>query len=168
MSDDTTSLDARFRYALQQDDELGCVVRAHLHVEHLIDKLAAHHFPKAEALTRLHLEYSDKVTLLEAFGYRPSMTTPLSAIGGLRNDFAHKLDFVLTADRMDALYNSFDQEGKEVVQKSYQRTRQQLSSDAPKTLAKLVPKDRFVLYAAAIRTILLVAHMQETGTRPDK
>ena len=166
MSDDTTSLDAKFRQALQHDDELGSVVRAHLHVEHLVDKLLEHLFPNAEALGRLQLEYSDKVTLLDAFGYLSSMTNPLAAIGKLRNDFAHKLDFVLTADRMDALYELFDPEGKQIVQSSYQRTRRQMNSDAPKKMANLSPKDRFVMYASTIRTMLVVAYRHEVEGHP--
>ncbi len=166
MSDDSI-LDVKFRQALQQDDELGCVVRAHLHIEHLVDKLLQHHFPRAEALEKMNLEYSAKVTLLEAFDYNPFVTTPLLAIGKLRNDFAHKLEFVLSADRMDALYNSFEQDGKAAVQNAYQRTRQNLGAAAPKKMANLNPKDRFVLYAAAIWSMLVVAYMQAAGTRPD-
>lgn len=145
-----------------EDDELGSVVRAHLHVEHLLDKLLKRLFPNVEPLDRLQLEYSDKVTLLEAFGYSSSMTRPLAAIGKLRNDFAHKLDFVLTADRMDALYQSLDPEGKQVVQTSYQRTRLMMGSEAPKRMANLSPKDKFVLYASTVRTMLVVAHRQLT------
>ena|ERR1700730_14511761 len=156
-----------FFEALSREDELGCVVRAHLHIEYLVDKLLAHHFNEPSALRRIRLDYADKVLLLEAFGYLPNLTRPLAAIGSLRNDFAHKLNYELAADRMDALYNSFDGEGKQVIQASYQRTRKSSDRDVPRNMAKLNSKDRFALYASSIRSMLELGYKKETGRYPD-
>lgn len=157
---------AAFFDALSRDDELSCVMRAHLHIEYLVDMLLAVHIPNTEALQRIHLDYADRVTLLEAFQYLPMLIKPLLAIGTLRNDFAHKLDFTLTSDRMDSLYNSFDPTGKQVIQESYQRTRQKTNEDAPRKMANLSPKSRFALYASSIRTMLELGYKQETGNYP--
>ena len=38
------------------DDELGCVVRAHLNIEYLLDQLLSLYFPNIAALGALHLD----------------------------------------------------------------------------------------------------------------
>lgn len=164
---ETWPISEAFFEALNRDDELGCVVRAHLHIEYLVDKLLAHHFPEPSAIARLHLDYADKVIVLEAFGYLPNLTKPLSAIGSLRNDFAHKLDYGLTKDRMDGLYNTFDSEGKQIIQESYQRTRKNSEESVPRKMGQLSPKDRFAMYAVNIHSMLALGYRKETGRFPD-
>jgi|SRR6266404_5565179 len=154
-------IDEAFQAALNLEDELGCVVGAHLHIEFLVDKLLALEFQRPEMLSRLHLDFSHRVTLLEAFGYLENLTKPLSALGKLRNDFAHKINFELTADRMDGLYNSFDSEGKEVIQEGYQRGRKNSEEKAPRKMAQLSPKERFILYAVSVHAMLDIAYKRE-------
>jgi hypothetical protein len=81
----------------------------------------------------------------------------------LRNSFAHRLNFKLSAERVRSLYNCFDSEGKQIVQNAYDATRKQrLASKHPKKIWGLDPKDQFSLVAATMRVMLLLAHQQQT------
>jgi hypothetical protein len=68
---------------------------------------------------------------------------------------------------MEGLYNSFDGEGKQVIQEAYQRTRKKSEADVPRKMAQLPPKDRFALYASSIRSMLALGYKKETGQYPD-
>jgi hypothetical protein len=165
----TTSFptDDAFQNALNREDELGRVIRAHLHIENLVDRLLLLKFSKPEVFQKMRLEFSARVMLLEAFGYGRMLTMPLAAIGNLRNDFAHKVDFALTSERMEGLYNSFDVEGKEIIQQSYRRTRTQMpETNAPHTMKSLKPQDRFTFYAVSIHAMLVICLKEQTAGRP--
>lgn len=155
--------ESQFQQDLNREDELGRVIRAHLHIENLVKQLLALEFEKPAALERVKLDFSDRVTLLEAYGYGQMLTRPLSALGTLRNAFAHNLSSALTEDRMQSLYKSFDAAGKEIIQGSYQRTRLKSEAKVPRTLGKVPPAERFVFFAISIRAMLVIAHKERVA-----
>lgn len=162
------SIDSNFFEAIIKEDELGCVVRAHLHIEYLIDHLLAVHFEDVSALRPMRLEYSDRVRLLKAFGYEANLTGQLLMLGTLRNDFAHKLDAKLTTDRLESLYKAFDVGSKKMLHDIYRQTRERAAdaSRFPSSLKKLSPKDLFAFYATTARASLIAAYFNETGKFP--
>jgi len=159
-------IDASY-FASFKDDELGRVIRAHLHVEYLVDQLLALHFKDPDVLFAMGLEFSDRVKLLKAFGYGDILTKPVLALGTLRNDFAHTLDYKLTADRLDNFYKTLDALSKQASQHSYEQMRaKHKDRDWPANVKQLPPADRFVFYATTIRASLIAAYVNEAGTYP--
>jgi hypothetical protein len=160
-------IDATFFDALMKEDELGSVIRAHLNVEYLVDQLLGLHLPNAAALRPIHLEYSDRVRLLEACGYEQGFVKPLHALGSLRNDFAHKLDFKLSGDRLERIYEAMDPDDKQRLNEMYDDLRKrELIKNAPRRMKKLSPKNLFTMYATSIRASLIVAYLRKAGRVP--
>jgi len=169
----TTNVDGapklnEFSKRLTEEDELGSVIRAHLHIEFHIDELIAATAPNPDAVQRLNLDYSGKIGLLSILGYNEKLTKPLQNIGDLRNKFAHRLDFKITKDRMRSLYETLDTQGQQIVHHAYDNTRKNSLTSArhPKKMWSLVPKDIFSLLASAIRVMVLIAHKEQTGSYP--
>jgi hypothetical protein len=104
--------------ALTKEDDLGTVVRAHIHIEHEL-----HDFIFFAAPARDHLkstdkmEFSEKVTLALVLGLKSNLKPSLNAAGNLRNDFAHKLDMNLGEDRLKNLIATLSPDSKQGYQR---------------------------------------------------
>lgn len=110
--------DRAFQEALGAEDELGLVVRAHIHIESLLNQLIEVVVVDSKALGRMQLDYSQRVHLAQALGMDSDLAKPLQALGKLRNDFAHKLDMKLKVDRVDAFYETFPASIKKILHDS--------------------------------------------------
>src|SRR5262249_20964099 len=143
-ADDTD--DALFIAALLGEDELGVVVRAHIHVEaallQLLDRMIVHPAP----LEKMGLDYSQRVNLGMALGLKAKHGPPLLALGTLRNAFAHRPGTKLTKDRVDNLYKAFASDDRVTVQKCYEATKVTMGASVP-GFRSLGPKDQFVIMA---------------------
>jgi hypothetical protein len=149
-------LEQTFIAGLFGEDELGVVVRAHIHIEAQLVDLLGLLVIDVTYLERMNLDFSQQVNLAVALGLDPDQAPTLSALGKLRNAFAHRLDTELSESRVNNLYEALSARGKEIVQEAYDRTNAQMSQDGP-AFGKLSPKTRFVLIAIPLRSILLTA-----------
>jgi hypothetical protein len=78
--------------ALRNDDDLGKVVRAHIHIEHELQDLIFFAAPKPNQLKSFDkMEFSGKVHLALVLGLNADLKPALTT-GTLRNKFAHRLD----------------------------------------------------------------------------
>jgi hypothetical protein len=85
--------------ALESEDDLGRVVRGHIHVEHELQQIIFFAAPNPDQVKSFERqEFSEKVRLALLLGLRPDLASPLSAAGNLRNKFAHKLDMTLNQE----------------------------------------------------------------------
>jgi len=153
-----------FIKVLNCEDELGAVIRAHIHVEALLLELLGLLVKDEQALRKLDLEFSQSVDLAVALGLGPEHAKGLRAFGKLRNEFAHDLGSKLSDDRINNLYESLSATDKEVVQAAYGTTNAQLGVNPPK-FKDLTPKERFVLIAVALRGMLQVALLEVQRSR---
>ena len=153
-----------FATQLIAEDELGSVMRAHLHIEHHMDQLVEAMVVHPPALKRLNLDFAGKVHLLEALGVSKELTAPLLGLGSVRNRFAHRLNCKLTKDMMRDFYRSLGKDGKQVMQQSYARLRK--VNHHPKDIWALEPKMVFSLLASTIRIQVLLALKEQTGEFP--
>jgi hypothetical protein len=145
-----------FMQSLQAEDELGLVVRAHIHIESkLIELLSL--LADTKALERMELDYFQRVHLAVALGLREEHSKGLLALGTLRNAFAHRLGSSLTEARIRNLYAALSATDKTTVQGAYVRTERSLNQHGGKKFQSLSPRDRFVLIAVALQSILLLA-----------
>ena len=151
-----------FIAALMGEDELGVVVRAHIHIEavllQLLDRMVADPAP----LKKMDLDYAHRVNLALALGLKPQYGPPLLALGSLRNAFAHRPDTKLSKDRVDNLYKSLAADDRQVVQRCYESTNSKMLREAP-GLRSLSPKDQFVLIATTMRAMLIAARRHMDG-----
>jgi len=145
-----------FIKVLNSEDELGAVIRAHIHIEALLLELLRLLVKDEGALRKLNLEFSQSVDLAIALGLGPEHAKGLRAFGKLRNEFAHDLNSRLSDNRINNLYMSLSTADKEVIQHAYARTNSQLGANPP-SFKDLTPKEKFVLVAVALRGMLEVA-----------
>lgn len=144
-----------FLEVLNGEDDLGAVIRAHIHIEAHLNTLIESNFRSPGYLSKLDLEYHQKVKLALACGLSPDFESPLNVLGTIRNNFAHKLDTSLGPNEAQSLYNSFEGGDKQVMQGAYQRTKKKIDTKGPKSLTRLEPKDQFILIAISLRAALL-------------
>lgn len=148
--------DEQFLTDLLREDELGAVIRAHLYIEYFTDQIVELIVPNTENLKPLKLDFNGKVNLITALGVDSDIKKPLSALGNMRNKFAHKPNYKLTKSETNNLYKSLSKDDKELVHKCYS----DLAKIHPEianvpNFKDLNPKDSFVLLAIAIRGIIV-------------
>jgi hypothetical protein len=151
-SEETKNFSREFSKALQGEDELGVIIRAHIYIESELDKYLAKSLTDYGQLGRL--DYGMKVRLALASGLRRDLKAPLNALEGLRNKFAHQLGMTLTAADVDNFYNTFGKTERNSVDQSLAvlSGQKQIVSHA-----RLDPKSRMVVYVLALWGAMLSA-----------
>ena len=90
--------------ALRNEDDLGKVVRAHIHIEHELQELIFFAAPGRVHLKRFdNMEFSEKVQLALVLGLNAELKPALTATGTLRNKFAHRLDMKIGEEEAKSL-----------------------------------------------------------------
>jgi len=145
-----------FIEALSGEDELGVVVRAHIHVEAILQQLLDLFVSNPKHLEKMDLDFAQRVHLAVAIGLKEEYASPLLSLGTLRNAFAHRLDTTLTEGRVNNLYDTLSGNAKTKVHAAYERTKQQMNRTGP-SFSKLGPKERFILISVVLRAVLLIA-----------
>ena len=157
MSDAADRSEAAFVGVLFGEDELGVVIRAHIHIEAKLLEFLELLVTDPKYLERMNLDFGQRVNLAVALGLKSEHAPALSALGSLRNAFAHRLDAQLSEDRVNSLYAELSAGDKEVLQLAYERTNTQMrKSDAP-PFKKLSPKERFIVISVTLRAMLMTA-----------
>ncbi len=160
------SEDEEFQIALQGEDELGVVVRAHIYIESSLNALLESLLVSPKHLEKMNLDYSQRVSLSVALGLLPQYESPLLALGTLRNHFAHRTGTKLSRDKVNNLYAALSSEDKTLVQQSHERTRRKLKNETKvQSFSRLLPKEQFILIAVALRALLSVAKKEAEGRR---
>jgi hypothetical protein len=151
---------AAFYEALRGEDELGLVIRAHIHIEHELVLFIRTALPWPDEWKVDQTDYDSKVRLALALDLNRGLKSPLNRLGSLRNDFAHKLTSSLTKQVAKSLYAAFDGRGKQAIQQAYLNTRTRLpESGHPTAISSLSPKDQIVLYLVTLRAAVLAERM---------
>ena len=151
--------------ALQGEDELGVVVRAHIHIEFHLMKLVELFFQSPEYLSKTALEYDQKVILAMACGLNPQFASPLRVLGKIRNRFAHNIDSSLDAQQVRNMYEAFSPLNKEIIQKAFRDTEDKVLEPLQKRFEELDPKNQFILLVVALDGMLMVA-IKDVNTSP--
>ena len=144
----------KFLEDLQQEDELGAVIRAHLYIERIVNEILRVVVPFPESLKSLRLDFNGKLSVICAMGMKEETKKCFSQIGRLRNRFAHEPNYRLTKSDTNSLYKSLEKEDKNLVQKCYR----DLSGSSPEwkdmpQFKKLSARDQFTLIAIVVKTI---------------
>jgi hypothetical protein len=103
--------------ALRNEDDLGKVVRAHIHIEHELQDFIFIAAPVPDQLKGFdNMEFTDKVQLALLLGLTPDLKAALNATGRLRNKFAHKLEMKIGEDEAKNLIATLTPSAKQRFQ----------------------------------------------------
>jgi hypothetical protein len=157
------SFDQAFFEALLGEDELGVVIRAHIHIEATLREFIEARLPMPDELPGL--QYGQRVRLACALGLGAEHKAPLIAVGNLRNSFAHRLSKRLSQQDTRELYGALSIVDRQAVQEAYRNTNAAFGREDPPDFQQLEPKDQFVLIAVSLKAMLLVAahHAQSSS-----
>jgi hypothetical protein len=147
--------DEEFHETLHLEDELGSVIRAHLHIENMLDQLLAKQFPVVERLEELDLTYKDKIVLSLAMGFNEEFKPVLMGVGEIRNKFAHKPDFEITKQDTNNLYKAFPTEEKELIHKTIKSVNEATGNNL--LFNSMNPREKFIIMVVVLRQIIFVA-----------
>jgi hypothetical protein len=138
---------AAFVRALLEEDELGMVVRAHIHIEHQLIEFLRARLDPPEALDALDLDYSGRVKFALALGLSHDFKPALASLGTLRNNFAHKLGTKLTKQDANNFENALDPTTKDILRDAHVDTLKKFRQGQDITPIKLLdPKQRIISY----------------------
>lgn len=136
-------LDEAFVNALQNDDELGMVVRSHIHVEGRLNEFLELAVPEPDRLRGLKLRFGQRAQLACALGLDRDLEVPLTVLGNIRNAFSHKLDTQLTAKMVDELHVAMTKPHGGSMAQGFIETARQLEL-AGQGLQNIAPRDQFI------------------------
>jgi len=152
-----------FIKSLQSEDDLGLVVRAHIHIEHELEQFIKACLPNQKELGRMG--YSGRVRLALACGLRPSLKGPLNAIGRLRNDFAHELGTRLVEERINKIYKTFTKHDRDAAAYAYNNITKQAPAQANRSFAARKARDQFVIYIVTIWAAVVAETMERRSVQ---
>lgn len=115
--------DANFYKDLTSEDDVGLILKGHLHIEHQLIELISLTLPFPNRCNLARLSYSAKVELALACGLKEDMRAPLKQIGSLRNDFAHVLGRNIEKKIILDLYNGLSERLKDGLKESHRSIR---------------------------------------------
>ena len=144
-------VDPAFYHSLVAEDELGVVVRAHIHIEASILDFLHARVQKPKLLPRL--PYEARLRLACALGLNEEYFECLKALGDLRNHFGHNLSATISGAKANELYTKLPPFAKDVTLATYAKTVVQ-HDDMP-SFEGLSPKDRFVFIALVLKMFAL-------------
>ena len=143
-----------FHEVLKGEDDLGVVIRSHIHIEAKLNELFEVIFNQPKYLESMNLEYHQKVQIALACGLDERFGAPLNTIGTIRNNFAHKLNAELGKNEVDSIYKSFSGDDKNLIQVSYKKMKKHFHRNGPNSISKLSPGDGYTLLIIALRAAL--------------
>jgi hypothetical protein len=155
--------DDQFYEALEGEDHLGLVIRAQIHIEHWVEKLLGLTLAGYSKYAKeLNAEYETKVLLACMAGLTGDLKAPLSAFGKLRNRFAHRPNYKLSATDAENIYNSLSATHKDHLQRAYKAIAK-VQNTRPASYSKLSVPEKVCILAMLLRSKLKKACAQAGG-----
>jgi hypothetical protein len=113
------NVDQKFLDDLQREDDIGFILRGHIHVESQLIELLKEFFPFPEHCDFEKLNYRSKVEIACAAGLTHEIKNFLYCIGSIRNKFAHRVDSSVSANIALDLYHSLPESYRSEIRHSY-------------------------------------------------
>jgi hypothetical protein len=148
------TIDPSFIQHLTAEDELGMVVRAHIHIEASVIDFVSQRVPHPHLLPRL--TYEARLRLACALGLDHEYFDALKSLGDIRNSFGHNLDAKVTDQVINNLFSRLPEFAKTTTVEVRQRIIDGGDSQAA-AFDRLSARDRFVLIAVVLKTFVLHA-----------
>lgn len=145
--------------ALDGEDDLGIVIRAHVHIEHELKEYILTVAPKPEHIKPSDYDYDGLLALAFTLGLSAELKPALSAIGNLRNKFAHRLDMALTKHEANNLYRALSAKIKSDAHMGYANMKKMpeyASANLPKSMKDLPPRRLFGTCVVTLRSFIIL------------
>ncbi len=149
--------DQQFLDDLMREDDVGLILRGHLHAEHQLVELLTAVLPMGDRCDWSKISFFAKVESAYGCGLPLDVKDLLAKIGTLRNNFAHRLDAEITKKEVLALYNGLSARHRNVLKGSYKKMN---GAEFPKP-ASLDPRDLLIIVLMCARqaTKAAVTHL---------
>jgi hypothetical protein len=146
-----------FVTALLAEDELGVVVRAHIHIENRVIEYLNLLMVESKLLADAKLGYYQKVLMMCALGFEPGFKSAFVKLGEMRNKFSHDLNAKLTAKTVADLYTVLPAFGKAGVKSALTATKSLGNYTQFDRVSDLPPREKFILIAINLERIVFAA-----------
>ncbi len=144
-----------------REDDVGLVLKGHLHVEHQLIELISMSLPFKERCDWSRIGYRGKIELALSCGLPNDMRLPLKRIGTLRNNFAHDLGANIEKKKVMDIYNGLSERLREGI-KAYVATGRQGTFNP----SELAERDLLVLLFVVFRQAIRAASLTLQGAEP--
>jgi hypothetical protein len=104
---------------LEEDNDLGMIIRAHIHLEHELREFILAAAPQPAEIRLSEYDYAGTLGLALTLGLDPTLEAGLAAVGALRNKFAHRLEMKLTEEEAQKIYSTLDSSRKAEAQEAW-------------------------------------------------
>ncbi len=155
-------LEQQFIADLQREDDVGLVLRGHLHIEHQLIELASALLPVAERCDWGKISYRAKVELAYGCGLPEDLKGLLIRLGVMRNGltgFAHTLASLSKKSVLD-LYNALSDRLRDGLKISYKA----MGLGELASPSSIEPRDLLTLvYLNALQALKAAVHQLRHG-----
>jgi len=154
---------AKFYAALEGEDDLGVVLRAHIYIEHELKLYVSEVAPKPDQIKFSSYDYNSLIALALMLGLPSDLKAALTSIGNLCNKFAHTLEMELTTQEANALYNTLSPNMNVNMQQGHAsclKNPKYGDANLPKSVARLNPKMLFGVCATFIRGAIMLQTLE--------
>ena len=160
----TPDADMLFFEDLAREDDLGLVVKAHLHIEHQLSEFISAYMSASDNCDWSRVGFAAKLEVALGLGLPIHLRKPLEAVGRLRNSFAHNLTYSQAEVDAVALYNGLPAMLHAEVKEKYKQLR-----GAELRPSKLSNRDLLVIVLLNLRQAIQasVARMECNEIRGD-
>ena len=110
---------ATFIDALNSEDDLGMVVRAHIHIEHELRDFVTSAAPRPDQVKFPNFDGTLRLALV--LGLDARLKPALNAVGKLRNKFSHRLGMKLGSQEVNDLFATLSPQHKKMMQEIYKK-----------------------------------------------
>ena len=152
MRNQPIGLEKAFLDALFGEDELGAVIRAHIHIESRVHELLKLLVPYSDMLPRLRFEQSIKLAC--ALGLQDSSIGAIKELGNIRNKFGHQLDTKLTSGMVDKIFENMSEDDRKMILQSYKMVK---IDEIACPFESLNPKSKFIIISVGLDSLLCQA-----------
>jgi len=142
----SSDLDKLFFDDLTREDDLGLVVKAHLHIEHQLAEFISGFMKARSNCDWSRVGFTAKLEVALGLGLPLHLRKPIEAVGKLRNSFAHNLQYSQSEVDAVALYNGLPARLHAGVKETYKAIR-----GAELKPSKLTNRDLLVIVLLNLR-----------------
>src|SRR6478736_2632080 len=161
--DGVNERDRAFYLALQNEDDLGMVVRAHIHIEHELRSFIQAAAPAPQHLKFSEMDFDATVRLAMVLGLHAEFQRPLMHLGSLRNKFSHRLDMKIGDEEANNFYEALGPGAKRAAQHSFAQVQKDEPGKHPNNFRKLPAKDRLLVSLISLRGGILIELVRVLG-----
>lgn len=150
-----------FLQVLENEDDLGMVIRGHIHLEHELREFILAASPQPTEAKLSEYDYVGMLGLAMTLGLDPPLEAGLLAVGRLRNKFAHQLDIKLTGDEAKKIYETLLPSIRADAEQSWAKTVHLRSGTGrPSNLLESSPKDLIAVSIAMLWMCVVGDHLK--------